>query len=83
MYKELQVLSIMYFYLCTWIRLLGADEADWAARGLRDHADEDGLELGTGMGVAKGETGWLPEPFVAIANGLGEDFRSANSNWKK
>ena len=80
-YREISTQTLIKLHICTWIRLLGADDADWAARGLRDHADDDGLELGTGIGVARGETGWLPEPFVATANGLGEDFRSANSNW--
>ena len=62
------------------MRLLGAEEADWAAKGLRDHAEEDGLELGTGMGVAKGETDPVP-PLVATAKGLGDDFKRSKSNW--
>ena len=61
------------------MRLLGADEADCAARGLLDHALEDGLEVG--MGVAKGDTDPVVPPLVATANGLGEDFRRSRSNW--
>ena len=54
------------------MRLLGAEEADWAANGRLDQADEEGLEIPeTGIGVAKGDT--VPDPpLVATAKGLGE-----------
>ena len=64
---------------CTWIKLLGADEADWAANGLRDHAEDDGLE--TGIGVANGDTDPEAPPLVAMAKGLGDDFKRSRSSW--